>query len=378
MEPVINRQAERFIPVAKPSIGPAEQGAVAEVMRSGWLSSGPKVEQFEQQFAAAHGKKYGISCNSGTTALQLALMACDVGHQLVSCPTLTMIAVPNAILSAGGIPDFVDSEPWDGNIKLDDLDAMPHFPRAVVYVHTYGVPVEFQRPRSRPFTIEDCAESHYARFADGSPVGSRGDFACFSFYANKIIATGEGGMVLTNDPAAAERLRGLRAHAFTAGEHFHHREHALGARMTELQGAIGLVQHRRREEFISRRREIAERYTNEFADIHWLDFQQRTPGSADWVFSLLVRDGFAHRREHPGPLEYITRDSVRQHLADRGIETRSFFKPCHLQPHLQKFATGRYPVAESLYRRGLYLPLYPDLSDEDVNYIIDAVRSIRA
>jgi perosamine synthetase len=378
MEPVINRQAERFIPVAKPSIGPAEQGAVAEVMRSGWLSSGPKVEQFEQQFAAAHGKKYGISCNSGTTALQLALMACDVGHQLVSCPTMTMIAVPNAILSAGGIPDFVDSEPWDGNIKLDDLDAMPHFPRAVVYVHTYGVPVEFQRPRSRPFTIEDCAESHYARFADGSPIGSRGDFACFSFYANKIIATGEGGMVLTNDPAAAERLRGLRAHAFTAGEHFHHREHALGARMTELQGAIGLVQHRRREEFISRRREIAERYTEAFQDVPWIQFQERSEGAAWWVFPLIIRDGF----NTPPNLNFdsfqINRDYVRQQLGLRGIETRSFFKPCHLQPHLQKFASGRYPMAEDLYRRGLYLPLYPDLSDEDVNYIIDAVRGIRA
>jgi perosamine synthetase len=366
-EPVLVKD-RRFIPVAKPWITDCEIEAASKVVRSGWISAGQQVEEFEHEFAAAHGKRYGVACNSGTTALQLAITAAGVeAGDRVACPTMTMVACPNAIISAGGNPFLLDSVPGSGCMDLDEIPARRYRPKAILYVHLYGVPVEFDADTWIAKAIEDCAEAHYGSFENGSPVGSRGDFACFSFFANMIIACGEGGMVLTNSAEDAERMRGLRAHAFTKGEHFHHREHALGVRMTDMQAAIGLSQHRRREQIIQRRRRIFRQYmAGPWPD--WVRFQWRTPGSADWVFPILVREGFG-----------LTRDMVRQHLGSAGIETRSWFKPMHRQPHLKRFADGElFPVADDLARRGLYLPIYPEMTDDDVSYVIETVAAIRA
>jgi perosamine synthetase len=332
------------------------------------------VEEFEHEFAQAHGKRFGVACNSGTSALHLALMACDLRQATdygpashVVCPAMGMVAIPNAVLSAGGRPVFVDSEHRTGNMDAFWISSLP---QTVIAQHLYGVPIEFcigKANRDRTW-IEDCAEAHYATFADGSPVGSRGDLACFSFFANKIITSGgEGGMVLTNDESTAARLRGLRAHAFTAGEHFHHSEHAYGMRMTDLQGAIGLAQHRRRAEFIDRRKAIGLRYMAGLSGLPWIQMQQRTPGSAWWVFPVLVVNGFG-----------VSRDSVREHLAAAGVETRTWFKPLHRQPHLARYANGQaFPVAEGLYRCGLYLPIYYSMTDSDVDYIIERLARLQ-
>lgn len=367
MDPLISTNALRYIPVAKPSLSSAEVKAVAKTVRDGWISQGPRVAEFEQVFAEAHGKKFGVACNSGTSALQLAMAVKDIGPgDKVLCPTMSMVACPNAILYVGAEPVFVDSSPLTGLADLSEVTAKIGMCEAALAVHLYGLPSAVHRIVDRSLLIEDCAESHYARFPSdygGGPVGSAGDLACFSFYANKIIACGEGGMVLTDCPDQAERLRTLRAHAFTPGEHFSHRGLAYGYRMCDMQAALGLAQHRRRTELLSRRQEIAERYLDRLSDVHWIIPQPHTRGSVWWVFPILL----AAPRQ---------RDRLRVHLARAGVETRTWFKPMHLQPHLRQFATGeQFPVAEDLYNRGLYLPLYPDLRDEDVDCICEVVRS---
>lgn len=368
-DPQVRRDAERFVPVAQPTIGKAERLIVDSCLTLGHLSHGQMVREFERTFAEAHGKKFGVACNSGTSALQLALVAADVGKgDVVACPTMTMVACANAILAAGAEPYFVDSEPATGNI---DLLKLAFCPKAAILVHLYGVPIDIPRFQPETKVIEDAAEAHYAAFPDGSPVGSRGDFACFSFYANKIITTmGEGGIVLTDDEATAERLRGLRAHAFDPAEHFNHCEHAWGMRMTSPQAAFGLAQHGKREEFLRRRHEIYVQYTDRLYSVSWMQWQGRGGkfNAANWVFPILVIDGYGQ----------ITRDYVRAALAEKGVETRTWFKPMHQQKFLAKYAAGQsFPVADDLYRRGLYLPLHCSMTNDDVDYTCEILRSLR-
>lgn len=367
-DPVVNLAATRHLPVARPSLGPAEAAAARAAVIEGWISSGPRVEEFERQFAAAHGRQYGVACNSGTTALHLALAALGIGPgDQVLLPTLTMIAVANAVLYCGARPVLVESERESGNPDPLWLPRVltPHTKAAIV-PHLYGMPAAgfLQALRTRcprlP-VIEDCAEAHYATLA-GRPVGSFGRLATFSFYANKIITTGEGGMVLTDDERLAQRLRSLRAHAFTPGDHFRHQSLAFGYRMTDVQAAIGLVQHGRHEELLRRRAEIAQRYIDRLRDLRWIGFPARVAGSVWWVFPILC------------PHE-AARDAVRRALAERGIETRNYFRPLHRQAHLRKFATQHYPIADELARRGLYLPLWPGMSDEVVDYVCQGVVS---
>lgn len=368
-DPIVNSKAPRFIPVAKPSLGEAEARAAFDAVRSGWISQGPIVERFEQAFAACHGKRHGVACNSGTTALHLALKAADVGPgDEVVLPTLTMVACANAVLYCGAMPRFVDSEPATGNA---DPAWLPRVigPRtkAVIAPHLYGVPaidfVHAARAHAPQATvIEDCAEAHYATVG-GRPVGSFGRLAAFSFYANKIVAGGEGGMVLVDCDLTARRLRSLRSHAFSPETHFCHEELAFGVRYTDLQAAVALVQHERRDELLRRRSEIAQRYMAHFKRLSSVEMPRRTSESAWWVFPLLCRD----RRE---------RDRLRNRLAEAGVETRSYFIPLHRQKHLQPFATDNYPIAESLSDRGLYLPLWPDMTDDDVDYVAGIVSAI--
>lgn len=366
-DPVVNLRAARFIPVARPSLGEAEAGAAYEAVRSGWISQGKLVERFEQAFAACHDKRYGASCNSGTTALHLALKAAEVapGDEVV-LPTLTMVACANAVLYCGAVPRFVDSESATGNADAAGLElAISSRTKAVIVPHLYGVPaMEFlnaaRELAPRAAIIEDCAECHYAA-AGGRPVGSFGRFATFSFYANKIIASGEGGMVLVDCQRTARRLGGLRSHAFSPETHFCHEELAFGVRYTDLQAAVALVQHDRRRELLGRREAIARQYLAHFEHLPEVEIPSRTSESAWWVFPLLAANGRA-------------RDRLRGRLAEAGVETRSYFIPLHRQRHLRQYAVGEYPVADSLSARGLYLPLWPDMTDEDVDYVAAVVR----
>lgn len=361
METQLNMDAQRVIRVACPSIGREERKNITTVLDANQLSGGPMVDEFERKFASACGRLYGVSCNSGTTALELALRAMNIGpgHK-VAMPTMTMVACANAVLHVGATPIFVDSLPTTGNANW----TKPPKADAYINVHLYGVPSETLDIPDH-LTIEDCAESHFATHANGQPAGSRGAFAAFSFYANKIITTGEGGMVLTNMRGQRDRLIGLRAHAFTPGEHFHHSELAMGVRMSELQAAIGLGQFERAQWLLSKREEIAGFYRTGL-DCWWLETMLRPPGSVWWVYPVLIRKGSGY-----------TRDAVRDHLHRHGVETRSFFKPLHLQPHLSEFAEFRkFPVAEDLYNRGFYLPLHASMDAQDTWHVADTLESM--
>jgi perosamine synthetase len=365
MDPIINYAAARFMPVAKPSLTAAEADAARACILAGWVSGGPKVGQFETAFAAAYGRQYGVACNSGTTALHLALAALGVGPgDQVVLPTLTMVAVANAVMVCGAAPSFVDSEPATGNADWAQIvrACTSRAVKAVIVPHLYGVPLDFRASDVSVPVIEDCAEAHYAAFDDGSPVGSRGPLASWSFYGNKIITCGEGGMVATNERSMAERLRSLRAHAFTPGNHFRHQELAFGYRMTEMAAAVGLVQHTRRAALIARRAAIVERYVEGLGAIGWLELPARTDGSANWVMSVLA-------------VSEARRDAARRALAAAGVETRTYFVPLHRQPHLRRFATADFPVASDLSRRGMYLPVWPDMTDDDVDYVCEALGS---
>lgn len=383
-DPVLNPDAPLQIPVARPSFGIAEAQAAYNTVRDGWISQGPKVAEFEAMFAEAHGCKFGVACNSGTSALCLALGAAEIGiGDNVVIPTLTMVAVPNAVLFRGATPVFVDSEPETGNADSAWVTKLIRDevaePAAVIVPHLYGVPArdfleESMRFWPNAIIIEDCAESHYANLHLGritlkkslaiSPAGSLGDIACFSFYSNKIIAGGEGGMACTSDKRLADRMRLLRSHAFTPGEHFRHSELAYGFRFTDLSAAVAIVQHRRRIEFLEKRQAIAERYDKRLIGAKpWLSFPRRPAGSVSWVYPIL-----ADSRER--------RDRVREVLAAAGVETRTYFIPMHQQEHLRRFAMHEYPVAESLAARGCYLPLYPGLTESEIDYICDAIVGI--
>jgi len=367
-DPIINTSAARQIPVARPSLGEAEAEAARQAVLSGWIAGGPRLEKFEQEFAAAHRRRFGVATNSGTTALHLALAALDIrpGDQVVM-PALTMVAVANAAVYCGATPVFVDSEPESASADPYWLKRVLNSrTKAVVVPHLYGVPAAAFLQALRQHAphlplVEDCSECHYATLG-GRPAGSFGRLATWSFYGNKIISTGEGGLVATDDERLAARLRSLRAHAFTPGNHFQHQELAFGYRLGEVPAAIGLVQHARRDELLARRKSIAERYSAGLSELPWIRLQARTSGSVWWVFPLVC------------PSEAF-RDRLRSALADAGVETRTWFVPLSRQPHLRRYAEHRYPVADDLSRRGLYLPLYADMSDDDVDYVCQVVEA---
>ncbi len=376
VDPVVNRFAARHIPVAKPYLGQREQDIVGTVMKSGWLTQGKYCQLFEEEFAGAHDCKPGVTCNSGTTALILALRAAGVGPgDVVACPTMTMVACPNAILALGATPRFYDCDD-DGNVLWQEMLVQPKFKsfrtKAAIIVHLYGVPCEFDADKFRAAgmqVVEDCAEAHYARYQNGDSVGTRGDFAIFSFYANKIITTGEGGMVFAKREEDVKRLRQLRSHAFTPGNHFNHQEWAFGFRMTDVQAAIGAVQNANRSEILSLRRNLANRYHSRVGKGHNWKLWTREPEnskSANWVMPLECKTpAIAHE--------------VRFKLAEQGIETRTFFRPMHMQPHLRDFYEykgGDFPKAVDLFHRCIYLPLFPDMTDDDVDYICDALQAV--
>jgi perosamine synthetase len=354
-----------------------ERRYVDECFATNMISSaGAFVERFEAAFAAAVGCRHGIACSSGTAALHLALAAVGVGEgDEVLMPAFTMIATANAVRLLGATPVLVDAEPDTWNLATGQLAAkLTPRTRAIVPVHIYGHPVDMDPLRDLAErhglgVIEDAAEAHGAVYR-GRPVGSLGDAAAFSFYGNKLVTTGEGGMVTTNDPALAARARELRSLAFSSDRHFWHRSVAFNYRMSNLQAAVGLAQTERLAELVERRRRNRERYALALSDVPGLGLPVERPGCRNvfWMFGLTVLEGF-------GP----SRDALRRHLAARGVETRSFFVPIHVQPaYFRRHAGERHPVAERLGATGLYLPSGPTLSQADIEYVARQIRRARA
>ena len=364
------------IPVCEPRLAGNELAYVQRCVETGWISSqGAYVEAFEERFAELCGAKYGIATSNGTTALHLALATLGLGPgDEVIIPTFTMIATANVVRATGARPVFVDSEPHTWNIDPEGIEAkITPRTRAIVPVHTYGHPADMDRigaiaERHGLAVIEDAAEAHGAEY-HGRRAGSLGLAASFSFYANKILTCGEGGMVTTSDPEFARIARILRDHAFSEERHFWHRYPGFNFRMTNMQAAVGLAQCERFDELVARRIENARRYTEGLRGVPGITTPPQAPGimSVYWMYGLLV-DSDRYGR---------TRDELRELLARRGIETRTFFIPMHLQPIFYTGGAERYPVAERLGAGGLYLPSAGTLTERDIGYVVAIVRDAR-
>lgn len=367
-----------MIPVNTPHLGGNERKYLLECLDTGWISSeGPFVARFEQAFATKVGRKHGVAVCNGSAALDLAVAALGLGPgDEVILPTFTIISCAAAILRAGATPVVVDADPVTWNMTADGVAAaITARTKAIMVVHLYGLPVEMGpmlalAERHGLKLIEDAAEMH-GQTCDGRPCGSFGDISTFSFYPNKHVTTGEGGMVGMNDPALAERCRLLRNLGFQAGKRFVHEELGWNFRMTNLQAALGLAQVEQLDAHVRRKRQIGWRYDELLADLPDVQRPLRRTAYAEniyWVYGLVVGDSHAFDAE----------EAMRR-LASAGVGTRPFFWPMHEQPVLRKrglFAGVRCPVAERLGRRGFYLPSGLGLSDDDQIAVAKAVRQV--
>ncbi len=361
-----------MIPVFEPVIGEDEIQAVVHALRKGEISGsfGESIPRFEQAFAEYVGCKYGVAVNSGTSALMLAVAAAGIGKgDQVLVSTSTNIATALGVYHQGGIPVPVDSEDVTWNMDLDLIeDLITPDVRAILPVHLYGHPVDMDRlmeiaRRHDLLVIEDCAESHGATVR-GRMTGSYGDMACFSFYANKVITTGEGGMVTTNNEEIYERLRLLRNLAFTEPR-FWHEYPGYNFRMTGYTAAMGLAQLEKIEAIIADKRRVAHTYNQFLENVPGLQLPVELDWAKNvyWMYSVVIKPEFS-----------LSRDELARFLFERGIQTRTFFCPMNQQPFLQDMPGFREvpcPVADRLWEQGLYLP-------SSINLPPDAIEGICA
>ncbi len=361
------------IPVCAPEISEIDVSYVSECVRSSWVSGiSPYVGRFEKRFAEYCECKYGAAVNSGTTALHTALASIGVGKgDEVIIPTFTMIATPNSIAYLGAVPVLVDSELDTWNIDVDKIEEkITPRTKAIMPVHTYGHPVDMDpimelAEKYNLFVIEDAAEAHGAIYK-GKKVGSIGDLGCFSFYANKIITTGEGGMIVTNNEELAETAAWLRAHAFgRGGKHFYHERLGYGYRMSGMQAALGLAQMERIDTFVENRIARAKLYNTVLEDIEGRGDIVFPPDAkwgknVYWMYSILLDDNFP-----------VSREKFMKKLDTSGIDTRTFFYPVHVQPVYKQ--SSPYPVADELSRKGINLPSGNNLTLDDVSVVCDAI-----
>ena len=365
-----------YIPVSTPSLGPGDEEAVASAVRSGWISSeGPQVREFEARFAQLVGKKHGIAVSNGTAALDISLEALEIGPgDEVILPSFTIISCLNHILRSGATPVFVDSRKDSWNIDSESVrNAISTRTKAIIVVHIYGLPADIDEvcliaaEHGVP-VIEDSAEAH-GQHLQGKPLGSWGEISTFSFYSNKLITTGEGGMVLTDSDELAARLRELRNLSFNPEQRFVHHTIGWNYRLTAIQAALGLSQLSRISELLDHKREIGRHYQELLGDCETISLplsQYRGSENVYWVFGVVISAG--SQRSAP---ELMTA------LHKKGIGTRPFFYPLHKQPVLAQFgfdSQSPLPVAEHLGDRGFYIPNGADSSPETREYIATTLR----
>lgn len=355
-----------MIPVSKPDLSGNESAYVTDCVASSWISSaGAYLTRFEEEFAAFCGTRHAVATNNGTTALHLALLAVGVrpGDEVV-VPTLTYIASANAVTYCGATPVFVDVDP--STLALDPAAvarALTPRTRAVMPVHLYGRPADMTALRAVVAgtgiaLVEDAAEAHGARVGD-RPVGSLGDVGTFSFFGNKIITTGEGGAVTTDDDETAARLRLLRGQGMDPQRRYWFPVVGFNYRMTNMAAAVGCAQLERVDSMLADRRRIARRYADGLAGLPGVRTLGTTPGTegVDWLVTVLT-DLPAHQR-----------DEVMLGMAGDGIETRPVFYPMHALPPYPR-PGERFPVADAVAAGGISLPTYVGLRDDDVDRVV--------
>jgi perosamine synthetase len=357
-----------LIPIYQPDLNGNEKKYVNECLDTSWISSrGRFVNEFEDLFAVRIGVEHSASVCNGTVALHLALMALGIGPgDEVILPTLTYIASANAVSYTGATPIFVDSlcDTW----QLDPADvrrSITSRTRAIMPVHLYGQACDMDAimeiaKEHKLFVVEDCAEA-FGTLYKGRHVGTFGDISTFSFFGNKTITTGEGGMVVSNDKTLIERARHLKGQGLATHREYWHDVVGYNYRMTNIEAAIGLAQLERADEFIVRKRALAQNYINGLCGLP-LDVHAEAPDTIHsyWMFSVLVKH--ADKRE-----------PLRQHLANAGIETRPLFYPLHTMP-MYSHNFRRHHVAEDLAWRGINLPSWPGMTDECIAVVINAIK----
>jgi len=374
------------IPVNEPLLGSRELEYVSECVRTGWISSaGRFIEEFEQKWASYCGRRHGIAVSNGTVALQVsaACLGLKPGYEVIM-PTFTIISCALAAIYNGAVPVLVDSDPRTWCMDVNQIEAKITLrTRAIMPVHIYGHPVDMDpilelAEKHGLSIIEDAAEVHGAEYLAGRGTthpawrrcGSFGTLSCFSFYANKLITTGEGGMVLTDDPALAEKARSMRNLCFQAERRFHHEELGFNFRLTNLQAALGLAQLERFEEIVARKRWIGQEYNRRLAGLKGLQLPVEEPWARNvyWMYGVVLA-------EETGMDATVFAQRLKQH----GIETRPFFLGLHEQPVFHQrglFVEERFPVTERIARQGLYFPSGLALTTEQLDEVCAAVHEV--
>lgn len=366
------------VPVNEPLLCGNEKKYLAECIDSGWISSeGPFVQRFEVEMARCAGRRFGIAVCNGSLALDAAVAALHLGTgDEVILPAFTIISCAAAVIRAGATPVLVDSDPltWCMDVAQIEAKITPHT-RAIMVVHIYGLPVDMDpvielAERHGLNIIEDAAEAHGLHYKR-KPCGSFGRISTFSFYPNKHVTTGEGGMLVTDDPELAERCRMLRNLFFRPERRFVHDELGWNLRMSNLQAALGVAQLERLDDAVLRKRRMGKRYTEALSGISGVQLPCECTAYADniyWVYGVVLDDDIGFDASH-----------AMEKLSALGVGTRPFFWPMHEQPVLQKmglFRNEHYPVAERLARRGFYLPSGVALTDAQMDYSAGAFKAI--
>jgi len=360
------------IPVYEPNIGQRELEYVEDAVKSGWVSSkGPYIEKFEKSFASYIGTKYGVTASNGTAALHLAVSALGIGGgDEVIVPNLTFVSPVNAVLYNGGIPVLVDSNENDWNINYDQIEGrITERTKAIIAVHLYGHPCDMKRITEIADNhdlkiIEDCAEAIGAEY-NGKKVGTFGDISCFSFYGNKIITTGEGGMCLTDDEKTAQKMQELRDHGMKPNRRYWHDNIGYNYRMTNIQAALGVGQIERINSFIEKKRQIAKMYEDRLRNVNGITTQPEMSWAKNvyWLYSILVNYPSGRKR-----------DKVIKTLEDKNIETRPFFFPVNIMPPYIKFGNNEeFKISQNLSISGLNLPSSTKITQDDIELICDLV-----
>ena len=367
-----------FIPVNEPLLYGNEKKYLYECIDTGWISSeGPFVKEFEQKMSAGVNRKYGIAVSNGTAALEVAVQALGIkeGDEVIM-PTFTIISCAMAVTKAGAVPVLIDSDLYTWNMKVEEIEAKITFrTKAIMIVHLYGLPVEVDKilelaKKYNLKVIEDAAEMQGQTY-NGKPCGSFGDISTFSFYSNKHITTGEGGMVVTNDEELAERCRMLRNLCFRKDVRYVHDEISDNYRFTNLQAAVGLAQLEKLDEFVEKKRQMGRYYTRKLCDIEGLILPVVRTDYADniyWVYGIVLDKN-------------VNADNkmIQKYLKEEGIGSRTFFWCMHEQPVYQNqgmFSGETYSNAEYLARKGFYIPSGLALTEEQMEQVVVGVKHV--